>query len=167
MSVDWSYFGNNTFRRITDDYLPATGEGNNAAQQAVTAVTKLVYKWYNDGDVYDNQYGLAGWWNDLSSYANWLHKYAGHVEASGRTVSELLESIYGIRSKGSYEDLLKELADHILDLDTLEELTKKYEGTTQGSIYSCEGPFKFVEGAEEDEEDEYEEDDEYEDDEEW
>ena len=43
--------------------------------QAVTAVSKLVYKWFNDGDVYDNRFALPGWANDLSSYANWIEKY--------------------------------------------------------------------------------------------
>lgn len=72
-SVDWSYF--NKFDRANDEYLPSTGEGDTMATQVCTAVTKLVYKWYNDGDVFDNSYGLEGWANDLSSYANWLYKY--------------------------------------------------------------------------------------------
>ena len=45
------------------------------ASQLVTAVNKLVYKWYNDGDVYDNIHSLDNWANDLSSYANWPYKY--------------------------------------------------------------------------------------------
>ena len=45
------------------------------ATQICTALNKLVYKWCNDGDVYDNTYGLDGWANNLSSYANWIYKY--------------------------------------------------------------------------------------------
>ena len=66
--VNWSYY--NKFKPINDKYLPSYGEGKNKAEQAVTVVNKLVYKWYNDGDVFDNSYYLEGWGNDLSSYAN-------------------------------------------------------------------------------------------------
>lgn len=67
-SVSWSYF--RRFDEIIDKYLPASGEGENMASQIVTAVNKLIYKWYNDGDVYDNTGYLEGWANDISDYAN-------------------------------------------------------------------------------------------------
>ena len=69
----------NKFKQINDSYLPDTGEGDTMATQICTAVNKLIYGWYNDGDVYDNTYMIDGWCNDLSSYANWLY---GHVSAS-------------------------------------------------------------------------------------
>ena len=67
-SVNWGSF--NKFEDIIHKYMPAMGEGETLASQAVTAINKLIYKWYNDGDVYDNRYSLQGWANDLSSYAN-------------------------------------------------------------------------------------------------
>ena len=70
--VDWSYYDKPEFKAINSEYLPARGEGETKATQIVTAVNKLVYKWYNDGDVFDNTGALSGWANDLSSYANWL-----------------------------------------------------------------------------------------------
>ena len=51
VGVDWSYF--RKFEPFNRQYLPDRGEGDTLATQAATAVTKLVYKWYNDGDVYD------------------------------------------------------------------------------------------------------------------
>ena len=72
MSVDWSYF--DKFDGIIDKYLPTKGEGETKATQIVTAINKLIYKWYNDGDVFDNTYHLEGWANDLSDYANWLYE---------------------------------------------------------------------------------------------
>ena len=75
MAVDWSYF--NQYEELINVYMPIQGEGDTMATQAVTAVNKLIYKWYNDGDVYDNTYQMNGWANDLSSYANWLCKYLG------------------------------------------------------------------------------------------
>ena len=73
MAVDWGYY--DKFDGLNDKYLPISGEGETKATQIVTAVSKLVYKWYNDGDVFDNTFHLEGWANDLSSYANWLYEH--------------------------------------------------------------------------------------------
>ena len=70
--VEWDYF--DKFQKIIDKYMSSNGEGETKASQVVTAINKLIYKWYNDGDVFDNTHHLKGWWNDLSSYANWLYK---------------------------------------------------------------------------------------------
>lgn len=130
--MDWSYF--DKFKGIIDKYMPAMGEGDTMASQAVTAVNKLVYKWYNDGDVFDNTYNLNGWANDLSSYANWLAKYAQGAE-------DILNGITTLKSGEKYEELLAELADLILTEDYLEKLpTEK-----QGSIYDCEGAYRYAE----------------------
>lgn len=142
---DWSYF--DKFEAISDKYLPAIGEGDNMATQIVTAVSKLVYKWYNDGDVFDNRYALEGWCNDLSSYANWLYKYT----AGDTGADMILEGITECRNGDDYEDLLAELADMLLDEGWLEIMA----GVSKvGSIYDCDGPFEFVEYDEEDDDDE-------------
>lgn len=141
MAVNWNYF--DKFDEIIAKYMPAIGEGETVAAQAVTAVNKLVYKWYNDGDVFDNTHHLEGWANDLSSYANWLVKYTDKAGC--------LYSISDITSEGEYEDLLKELADAVLDPDWL----KTMEKSAEGSIYHCDGPFKFEEYGFDDEEEEY------------
>lgn len=131
--VDWSYF--NKFERINKEYLPNMGEGETKATQIVTAVCKLVYKWCNDGDVFDNTHHLDGWANDLSSYANWLAAYTPESK-------DILNKISGCWSAGEYEDLLKELADSLLDENYL---TQQNEFEKIGTIYECEGRFKFVE----------------------
>jgi hypothetical protein len=134
MGVDWSYF--NRFEEIDNKYLPARGEGKTKATQITTAVSKLVYKWYNDGDVFDNTYSLSGWWNDLSSYANWLAKY---TEEGKR----ILENIKHCLTGDDYEELLKELCDTLQNMDYLAEQDKLPK---VGSIYNCEGDFRFEEG---------------------
>ena len=93
--VNWSEF--DQFDSICDKYLPASGEGDSMATQIVTAITKLVYKFYNDGDVFDNTYHLSGWVNDISSYANWLFTYIN--------LTELLE-IRNIKTNDDYSVLL-------------------------------------------------------------
>ena len=148
MSVCWDYY--DKFEKINEKYLPVRGEGETKATQIVTAVNKLVYKWYNDGDVYDNTYLLDGWWNDLSSYANWLDENVPFV-------SRILHGISGCKNHSDYEDLLKDLTDKLLDKDFLAEQDKLEK---IGTIYKCDGSFEFRE---------YEEDDDYydDDDDDW
>lgn len=138
---EWSYF--DKFEEITNKYLPACGEGDTMATQVVTAVNKLVYKWYNDGDVYDNSGYLKGWLNDLSSYANWLYQNIA--------VNEILERVWNCKDDGEYEDLLAALANYCLTDELLDVLAEKPK---VGSIYECDGPFAF--DISEDDEDEEE-----------
>lgn len=139
--VEWSYY--DRFKDITAKYLPSYGEGENMAEQIVTAVNKLVYKWYNDGDVYDNPRYMTGWCNDLSSYANWLAEYTDQ--------KPLLYGIFQCMDEDDYENLLQNLADNLLDAEKLAEYEKKPKA---GSIYDCAGPFVFEEPEEEEEWDE-------------
>ena len=139
--VKWNYY--NKFDAINDKYLPRIGEGDNMATQICTALNKLVYKWYNDGDVYDNTYSLEGWVNDLSSYANWIYKYLPLSQ-------EILDRIEDVNEQG-YECLLKDLVDKFLNEDTLSYYAKQEK---IDSIYECKGKFKFIEHYYEDDEDE-------------
>ncbi len=138
MTVDWGYY--DKFDVVSEKYLPVRGEGETKATQIVTAVNKLVYKYYNDGDVFDNTHYLSGWANDLSSYANWLYY---HTDARA-----ILDKIVHCFNDEDYEDLLKELADKLLDEEYLAEQDKIEKVET---IYNCIGKFKFVEYDEEDE----------------
>lgn len=153
MAVNWNYY--DKFEILIDKYLPVRGEGETKAAQIVTAVNKLVYKYYNDGDVFDNTYFLSGQANDLSDYANWLYE--------NTEVENILDKISSCMNDKEYEDLLKELADELLDEEYLYTQNKFYKENT---IYDCKGKFKFEE-VYDDEEDYFEWDDEdYEEDEE-
>ena len=134
--IDWKYF--DKFEELEDKYLPVKGEGETKASQIVTAVCKLVYKWYNDGDCYDNTGNLEGWCNDLSSYANWL---ARHTDAG-----VVLNRIFECYTEDDYSYLLKDLADMLLIEDYLAEENKIPK---VDSIYTCEGRFKFEEHSDE------------------
>lgn len=142
MSVDWKYYDDKRFEVLDDLYLPTRGEGETKATQIVTAVNKLIYKWYNDGDVFDNTYHLNGWANDLSSYANWLYYYTKDE------VQDILNKIKKCYSDGDYEDLLKELADTLLQEEYLAEQNKIGK---EKSIYDCDGKFEYVEPTEDEE----------------
>ena len=142
--VSWDYF--DKFEKINKMYLPDYGEGETKATQIVTAVNKLIYKWYNDGDVFDNTsvHGLTGWCNDLSSYANWLVKYTDRADC--------LYAIFDIETEDEYEQLLKELADTIFDEKYLEKMN---ELDKTGTIYECEQSFKFECLDDDEDEDEF------------
>ena len=140
MSVSWNYY--NKFKDLNEKYLPDVGDGDTMATQAVTAINKLVYKWYNDGDVFDNNYFLEGWANDISGSANWLYKYLGS------TVKTILNTIKDCYTDSDYENLLRELADYIFDEEYLENLDKNPK---KGNAYSETGPFSFEEHSEYDE----------------
>lgn len=143
----WEYF--DKFEAVIDKYMQLSGEGETKASQIVTAVNKLIYKWYNDGDVYDNTYGMEGWCNDLSSYANWLYENCP-------TTQGILEQIFIATTEEAYEAILKQLADATLDESFL---TGEDKLEKVGSIYDCEGVFRFEENSD-DEDDYYEEYDE-------
>ena len=131
---NWDYF--DKYDREVNMYLPAYGQGVTKASQIVTAVNKLVYKWFNDGDVYDNRFGMPGWCNDLSSYANWL--YANTTEVA----KDILNRIKRIDSDGEYEDLLADLCEELLDAEDLENAAKI---PAIGDIYHTKGSFAFEE----------------------
>jgi len=129
--VNWNYF--DKFDDVIFKYMPPRGEGETVASQIVTAINKLIYKWYNDGDVYDNTSNTLGWCNDLSSYANWLERYADGCE-------EHLPRVYYATGE-IYEDILKSLADMCLNEDYLSD----YLLPKVGTIYKCDGDYKFEE----------------------
>ena len=137
MSVDWGYY--DKFETVMEKYLPERGEGETKATQIVTAVNKLIYKWYNDGDVFDNTFFLEGWANDLSDYANWLYE--------NTETENILDKISSCIGGKEYEELLKELADKLLDEEYL-LIQNKIDKV--GTIYNCDGKFKYEEETEED-----------------
>lgn len=132
-------------QELIEKYLPPRGDGDNQATQAVTALCKLTYKWFNDGDVYDNHYYLQGWANDISGSANWLYNNIPITQS-------LLMEIKYIHSEKEYEDLLDELENVVLKEELLAELEKK---SKVGSAYSEHGPFSFDDSIDEEDEDEY------------
>ena len=48
------------FNKVLDVYMPAQGEGDNVASQIATAVAKMAYRWFNDGDTVNSDWDVAG-----------------------------------------------------------------------------------------------------------
>lgn len=132
--ITWSSFDTPESNALEEKYLPDHGDGDNMASQAVTAATKLIYKWFNDGDVYDNSYGLSGWANDISGSANWLAK---HVPGA----RDILWRIQKTHSEEEYvSNILWPLFNLVYDAKLLSSLEKKPK---VDDAYSCKGPFEF------------------------
>ena len=125
--MKWSQF--DRFEGLIDTYMLPTGEGETRASQTVTAINKLVYKCFNDGDVFDTT--NLSTCNDLSSYANWLY---WHV----RRATPILRGVYNATNRDKYEELLYRLCDAVLDPLYLAALA---ESPKEDTIYDCDGPF--------------------------
>jgi len=148
--VDWDYFDRFEVCEFKDEggYLPDEGDGDNQAEQCVTAVNRLIYEWYNNGGVFDNNYAVRDSCNDESGCANWLARYAPGADA-------ILSRIRTIRNSDEYESrILKPLADLCLNISYLRRLEKLPK---VDSVYSCKGPYNLREyfDDEDDEDDDY------------
>lgn len=139
---EWNEF---SIERFESKYMPSMGDGNTMASQAETAVNKLVYKYFNDGDVYDNNYYLDGFGNDISGSANWLYKYI-------KGADEILLRITDCISYDDYTDILYDLCELVYADGLLEKLNKKAK---VGDAYTEDGPFSYTEPEEDDYEEEF------------
>lgn len=126
IGVDWNYY--DKFEDINEKYLPVKGEGETKATQIVTAVNKLVYKWYNDGDVFDTT-NMHRNCNDNASFANWLY----HFCYRENNIGKILYRIKSVYFPSEYEGLLKDLADATLGKP--EWLAEKDKEPAEGSVY--------------------------------
>lgn len=132
--LSWDDFSDPVTDRIEKEFLPANGEGDSMMSQAVTAATKLIYKWFNDGDVFDNTFGLQGWANDLSDYANWLDE----------NIPEAAAILSRIKAVGSDENAYTQLLFDLMHAVFNDEMIVKYaDKPVVGTIYDCSGPYSF------------------------
>ena len=140
--ISWDDFSDPVTDALEKKYLPSRGDGDNMATQAVTATCKLIYKWFNDGDVYDNTYGMEGWANDISGSANWLAKFVPGAN----------EILMRIKSNGDsrsgYTKILYDLNKLVFNEDLLTALESQEK---IGNAYREDGPFVIVRFAECDE----------------
>lgn len=139
---------NSSFKDVTDEFMPSYGEGDNKLTQFLVAANKLIYRWYNDGDVFDSCNGL-GWANDISGSANWLYKYS-----NDNKIKALLDKIYNIYSEKEYErNIIKPLEaylDRLASTDYFKELAAQPK---VGNVYNEEGNFSWVDPYDDEDED--------------
>lgn len=143
-STDWHKYDD-----ILDKYLPSRGEGDTVAEQVVTATNRIIFRWFNDGDMYDNHwaYGVVDSFEEnLPNCANWLYNWGPHP------VEEVLYDVFDCESESDYEQILENIAEICFDEEWLSSPQGQHK--KEGTIYDCEGPFS-VEDTYDEEDDEW------------
>lgn len=134
MATNEDAFNDSNYFPLTRELLPSTGDGDTKATQASTALWKLVYKWFNDGDIFDNTSGyMEGFANDISGSANWLYN---NIEET----RDILNRIFKIKTEDEYTAMLIDLAN------VVEAAVPRLMNEPKvGSAYNDEGPFVWEE----------------------
>lgn len=136
--VAWDVF--DKYADILHDYLPRQGEGDTKASQFAVCISKLVYRFFNDGDYFTNQYCEGKYEagdESMPNYANWLSKY---IDGAGGILDEIKSITY--EDDDAYSDMLYELCTQFVTEEYLEQLDE--ESKTSESIYKCSGEFKEI-----------------------
>lgn len=125
------------FDEATEAYMPSTGEGNSLLTQLLVAANKIIYKWYNDGDVIDSSNGL-GWVNDISGSANWIDNYAPTV------ISNPLRRVFDCYSNRDYQEYVIDPFEVSLDkYFASEEWKELLDEPKRGNVYDEDGIYQF------------------------
>ena len=120
------------YSEVLDQYLPNVGEGDTIATQASTAVSRIGYRWFNDGDTI--------WTDECQSCADWLYENIDGVKPVIDSLNEYMFACMPSINRKLYDlygDKLKEIIDAVADENLLKELNDR---PLAGSIYNCEGP---------------------------
>ena len=117
---------NSSYSILTNKYLPSMNQGENKASQLVTAVNKIIYGWYNNGDT------ISGGDNDLTSYANWIDRHIKEPEIRKILKDDFID--YG--DTYYLSEIILPLIRFVFREDFLEGLTSQ---EVEGDIYECQG----------------------------
>lgn len=139
------------FEALTDEYMPGVGAGDTMLSGLLVAANKLIYKWYNDGDVFDNtENGLEGFCNDISGSANWLNRYGTP------RMRAILDTVYKCWTEDKYGELINKLEEELERFANNEDIVEEYKSKPlEGDPYNESGPYEYQECYDE-EEDEWE-----------
>ena len=115
-----------SFGPVIDKYMPEIGEGETMASQIVTAVNRIGYRWFNDGDTVSGDIDPKGDGpsfspGEVSQFGNWLDKNVPEASAVFASWIDALESFDC--DVAMYNDFLYELFETLLD----EKLLEKYQ----------------------------------------
>ena len=137
--------------KLFKELVPETGKANSLAGELIRAMSRIAYRFYNDGD----QVGMGYGKETCNPAARFL------MAKGNKRVSSLATAIWGIYDESAYEDLLDILAGAVADHV---EQTPTLRNTPTEDMWSYRTDEDDA-WADEEEEDDYEEED-YEEDEE-
>lgn len=152
LEADWGENMHN-FKKLSDEEMPSQGQGSTMLSQWLVCVNCLIYKWYNDGDMYSNQYGGSSV-NDISWTANWLYNNIGEHYKS------VLDMIKRSSGKEDYQKIIDKIEDVSEKLASDEKFVEKLKSEkTKDNVYKEKGPFEQLEDDDEDEYDDWDDED--------
>ena len=93
--------------------VPAEGPAATKAGEALRAMSRLYYRWYNDGDKIERS--MTEWATRASAARafNYLHGFRD--AASGFTAQDLVENLLDAYTEEQYEEALEKMADAIIE----------------------------------------------------
>lgn len=91
--------------KLFKELVPETGKANSLAGELIRAMSRIAYRFYNDGD----QVGIGYGKETCNPAARFL------MAKGNKRVSSLATAIWGIFSEDAYEDLLDLLAGSVAD----------------------------------------------------
>ena len=137
--------------KLFEELVPASGKAESLAGELIRAMSRIAYRFYNDGD----QVGIGYGRETCNPAARFL------MEEGNKRVSSLATAIWGIYDESAYENLLDILAEAVADYV---EQTPDLRTTPTDDMWDyCTN--EDVDD-DEDEEDDYEEEEDYDEDEE-
>ena len=131
--------------KLFKELVPETGKANSLAGELIRAISRIAYRFYNDGD----QVGMGYGKETCNPAARFL------MAKGNKRVSSLATAIWGIYDESAYEDLLDILAGAVADYV---EQTSDLRTTSTEDMWSYRTD-EDVDDDWEDEEDGYEEED--------
>ena len=131
--------------KLFKELVPETGKANSLAGELIRAMSRIAYRFYNDGD----QVGMGYGKETCNPAARFL------MAKGNKRVSSLATAIWGIYDESAYEDLLDILAGAVADHV---EQTPDLRTTPTDDMWDYSTD-EDVDDDWEDEEDDYEEED--------
>jgi len=136
---------------LFDKLVPGQGTAETLEGEMLRAVNRLVYRYYNDGDKYNEGYGTETAGPAHSFLVNAVHPLRAKMDS-------IMDEEF--KSDGEYERMLKEVLGLILDY--IESKEGEYTKNTQGDIFNYPSEFENMEEEEDyDDYDDYDDDDYY------
>ena len=131
--------------KLFEELVPVSGKAESLAGELIRAMSRIAYRYYNDGD----QVGMGYGKQTCNPAARFL------MAKGNKRISSLATAIWGIYDESAYEDLLDILAGAVADYV---EQTSDLRTTSTEDMWSYRTD-EDVDDDWEDEEDGYEEED--------
>lgn len=132
---------------LFEELVPASGKADSLAGELIRAMSRIAYRFYNDGD----QVGIGYGKETCNPAARFL------MAKGNKRVSSLATAIWGIFSEDAYEDLLDLLAGAVADYV---EQTPELQNTPTDDMWDYRTDEDEDDDWEEEDEDDWEEEDE-------